>query len=199
MEFDLDADPHYDANGLGRLHREGAPSAIALSCPCPAEPLYTVDTEKPFAYSLCSAIRTNGGWRLGAELGCRHEVLAHKTDKDRASATLRCTFDNGRTVTEHYGVSEDGVSITVEGDGEIGYAIPAFFFDGESTPEIIADKGSLTVAYKGWRCRYTANGTLLDLGKIAANRNGRYRAFLASAQNTLHLKIEIEKTEGSYS
>ncbi|MBR7097843.1 MAG: hypothetical protein IKC59_00375, partial [Clostridia bacterium] len=55
LEFDLDADPRHDANGLGRIHRAGAPSAICLSCPCPADPVYAVDLEKPFAFSMCSA------------------------------------------------------------------------------------------------------------------------------------------------
>lgn len=64
LEFDTNADPHYDANGLGRVHREGAPSTICLSCPCPATPNYTVDVEQSFAFSMCSAIRekTVGIW-----------------------------------------------------------------------------------------------------------------------------------------
>ena len=66
-EWDLNADPTYDASGLGRLQREGAPSAICLSCPCPSDPHYTVDIESPFALSLCSAIRREDGWQLGAE------------------------------------------------------------------------------------------------------------------------------------
>ena len=32
-EYDTNADFHYDANGLGRIHRLGAPSAICLSVP----------------------------------------------------------------------------------------------------------------------------------------------------------------------
>ena len=52
LEFDTNADPHYDANGLGRVHREGAPSTICLSCPCPATPNYTVDVEQSFAFSM---------------------------------------------------------------------------------------------------------------------------------------------------
>lgn len=193
LEFDTNADPHYDANGLGRVHRAGAPSAICLSCPCPAEPIYTVDVENPLPFSLCPAIRTNECWTFGAAESNKYKVLESQTDQDGASATLLCTFGNGKTIREHYTVNENGVSLIVEGDGEIGYTLPAFCFDGEDYPPIIADNTSLTVSYEGWICRYTTNGTILDLNEIAANRNGHYRIFVATSKNTLNVKIEITK------
>lgn len=112
---------------------------------------------------------------------------------DGASATLLCTFENGEIVKERYTVNENGVSITVEGDGEVGYTLPVFCLDGEISPEITVDEHSLTVSYDGWICRYTTNGTISDLNMIAANQNGHYRAFLASAQNTLNVKMGITK------
>ena len=191
LEFDTNADPHHDSNGLGRVHREGAPSTICLSCPCPAEPVYALDIEKPFAFSMCSAIRTSDGWMFGAEKSAKYEVLNAATDKDRASAAILCKFADGRAINEHYTVNESGVSITVEGDGEVGYTLPAFCFDGERSPEITVDKHSLTVSYDGWICRYTTSGTISDLNRTAANRNGHYRAFAATGIDTLRVKIEI--------
>ena len=85
------------------------------------------------------------------------------------------------------------MSITVDGDGEIGYTLPAFCFDGEVSAEIVSDDHSLTVYYEGWMCRYTTDGTILDLNSIAANRNGHYRVFVATSQHTLNVKIEIVK------
>lgn len=193
LEFDLSADPHYDASGLGRIHRAGAPSAISLSCPCPADPRYTVDIEKPFAFSMCAAIRENDGWRFGAEENAKYELLNAITDKDSALATIQCEFNDDCVIKEHYEVNENGVSITVEGDGEIGYAFPAFCFDGEVSPEITVEEHSLTVSYEGWMCRYTTNGTILDLNVTAANRNGHYRAFVAKAENSLDLRVDIRK------
>ena len=35
LQFDLNANPNYDAHGLGRVHKKGAPSTICLSVPCP--------------------------------------------------------------------------------------------------------------------------------------------------------------------
>ena len=194
MEYDTNGDPEYDAGGLGRVHRKGAPSAICLSCPCPAAPKYTVDIEKPFAFSLCSAIREEDGWRFGAEKRVQHQVINTSTDHDSASATVLCEFENDRAVKEHYTVTENGVAITVEGDGEIGYALPAFCFDGAVSPQITAAEHTLTVSYEGWMCRYTTNGRIMDLNRTAANRNGHYRGYIAISQNTLNVKIELEKT-----
>ena len=193
LEFDTNADTHHDANGLGRVHRDGAPSPICLSVPCPSHPSYTVDIDEPIAFSMCSAIRVKDGWSLGAEEGASYEVSESGADDVYAHATLICRFENGRCIKERYTVSENGVSTVVEGDGEIAFSLPALCFDGENAPEIVADKSSLTVTYAGWSCRYTTDGTVLDLDKIAANRNGHYRVFLATAQNILNVKIEIVK------
>ena len=196
LEFDTNADPIYDAIGLGRVQREGGPSAICLSCPCPATPDYTVDIDNPFAFSMSSAIRTNDGWRVGAEENVAYEVQECGTDKDSASSTILCKFADDRVVKEHYTVNEKGVSITVEADGEIGYTLPAFCFDGELAPGITVGDHSLTISYDGWVCKYSTNGSIFDLNRIAANRNGHYRVFIAKAENLLDLKVDIlEKKE----
>jgi len=193
LEYDTNGDPHYDASGLGRVHREGAPSTICLSCPCPSAPAYTVDVQSPIAFSMCSAIRENDGWRFGAEESAKHEVINTATDEDSASATVLCKLSDNKTVREHYSVNENGVSITVHGEGEIGYSLPAFCFDGEVSPTITVGDNTLTVSYDGWICRYTVSGVISDLNMIAANRNGHYRAFIATAENDLNIKIEITK------
>ncbi len=193
LEFDTNAEPDEDANGLGRIHRAGAPSAVCLSSPCSACPAYTVDITQPMAFSLCAAIRTEDGWRFGAEESATYKILESRTNADTASASLVCRFANGNCVREDYIVNANGVSITAVGEGEIGYALPAFCFDGESKPEIAFDAHSLRVSYEGWVCRYTTDGTISDPAKIAANRNGHYRVFLASAQNALNVKVEIVK------
>ena len=193
LEFDLNADPEYDANGLGRIQRTDAPSTVCMACPCPAEPIYKVNIEKPFALSLCSAIREGDGWHLGAAKDTKYEVLNSETDKNSASATMICKFPDGRAVREHYTVDKNGISITVEGEGEIGYALPAFCFDGEASPEITVEDSSLKVSWQGWTCRYMTNGMILDLNAVAANRNGHYRAFIAKSEGALNVRVEIVK------
>lgn len=192
LEFDLEADPHYDANGLGRVHRDGAPPSICMSCPCPESPEYTVDIS-PIAFSACSAVLENDTWKLGAEEGVKYEVLEYSTDISSAFATLACRFETGKCVQEHYTVNENGVKIALEGDGKIAFSLPAFCFDGEKVPEIVAEKHTLTIGYEGWVCRYTTSGEIVDLNKIAANRNGHYHIFIATSENNLNVKIEIIK------
>lgn len=193
LEFDLDGDPIYDASGLGRVHRVGAPNTICMSTSCAATPRFPIDLEEPFAFSLCSAVPTEDGWRFGAEQGTKYEVLETGTEKDSAWATLLCHFENGQSIRERYAVSENGVEIAIEGDGEIGFALPAFSYDGEVSPTIAAEPNALTISYLGWICRYTTDGTVVDLGKTAANRNGHYRAFAVTGKDALHVKIEITK------
>ena len=191
LEFDLYADPHYDANGLGRLQRENAPSCICMSCPCPQDPEYTVDIEEPFALSLSSVLPDHGEWILGSGKGCTYTVIDTESGSDRVSATLVCRFDEERFTEETYTVSEEGVLAEVKGTGEIGLALPALAFDGEKHTEIIKGESSLTIRYEGWICRYTTSGTITDINRTAANRNGHYKMFVAFAQNSLKVKIEI--------
>jgi hypothetical protein len=152
-----------------------------------------VDVEAPFAYSMCSAIRDGDGWHFGADKDATYEVQATATEEASASATLLCRFAQAQATKEHYTVTEDGVSIRIEGDGEIGYALPAFCFDGEVAPRVTFDEHSLTVAYEGWVCKYTTDGSICDLQRAAANRNGHYRVFVATANRTLNVTVEITK------
>lgn len=191
LELDLNADPIYDANGLGRVHRVGAPSTICLSCPCPARARYTLDIDTPAPLTLCSAVRTENGVLLGAEESSRYELTDARELDGAAEATLLCHFSTGAVTKEHYTVNKDGVSITVSGDGEIGYALPALSYDGESYSEIASTESTLSVTYGGWVCRYTVDGKIEELPFTAANRNGHYRAFVAMGNSTLNIRIEI--------
>ena len=193
LEFDFDGDTHYDASGLGRIHRAGAPSAICLSCPCPSAPDYTVDIEEPIAFSLCSAVRENGEWIFGANEGSTYEMLNSGVTKNTVTVKLGCRFENGMETLEEYEVGENGVTVTVTGDGEIGFLLPAFDFDGEKHTEISIHDHSVSVIYEGWICHYSTNANISYLNKLAANRNGHYRVLLASANNELTVKIEITK------
>lgn len=192
IEFDLNADPHYDAFGLGRVHRAGAPAAICLSSPCPKEPNYSLDESEFFAFSLSSAIKENDTYRFAAD-GCRYAVIEMSENDSSAEASLLALFDSERTVKEFYSVSNEGVSIYLEGDGEIGFTLPAFYFDGEAYTEISESKNSLTVNYKDWLCKYTTDGEIINLNKTAKNRNGYYKAYVAAAKSNINIKIEIVK------
>lgn len=190
LEFDLNADPHYDASGLGRVHRKGAPSAICLSLPCPETPNFTVDIPTPVALSLCPARKTPEGWVFAADPTAKYEVKAYAADEHTATAILSCTYGD-HTATLIYTVSADGVTITQSGEGEQSHTLPVLAFDGETHPAVTVNPSSVTVTYEGRVCRYTTNGRITDTQAAAANRNGLYRIFCASACEQLRIHIEI--------
>lgn len=191
LEFDLDGDPHYDASGLGRVHREDAPSAICMSVPCPEDPKYCVNIDEPFAFSLAPGILGDEKWEFATTSDTKYEIVDSSSDDDSAYATLCSHFAWGTDVTAKYTVNSDGVKIQVTGDGDVAYTLPAFYFDGEVHPEIVATENSLSVSYNGWVCRYTTDGTICDAQKIAANRNGNYKMYFATAKKELNVSIEI--------
>lgn len=193
LEFDTNADPHYDAAGLGRIHRLGAPTNVCMSQPCPSYPEFTVDTE-PRAVSLCSGIKSGEAWKFANETDTAAEVVSTSKTDTGASATLLYSFADGKSIKESYTVSEAGVNILIEGDGTLGYMLPAFYFDGEEYTEITLDKNTLTVGLGGFVCRYTANAEIFDLERLGSSRNGHYKAYAASCENRLEIKVEIIKS-----
>ena len=192
-EFDTNADKNHDASGLGRIHRKGAPSTICMSMPSTATPKYTLDSEDLYDLSLCPAVKKGGKWRFATEDGVEIDVIALSHTDAQANATLKYDFLGEKALTADYKVNSHGVEIKVQGDGEIAHWLPAFSFDGEQETEIIAEENVLTVAYKGWICRYTTNGIIRDTGKTARNRNGYYRMLYAEGSQELTVTVVIEK------
>ena len=76
--------------------------------------------------------------------------------------------------------------------GGLALTLPAFDFDGEGATEIACDGRALSVSYKGWTCRYSTDGEIVDTGGSACNRNGRYRVFEARGKDSLKVQISIE-------
>jgi len=60
VQEDWNANPQYDATGVGRIHRRGAPAAICLSAPCARKPNYFIGAQ-PNPGPLAIA-----GWRTYA-------------------------------------------------------------------------------------------------------------------------------------
>ena len=85
--------------------------------------------------------------------------------------------------------------MTLVGAGRQHLTLPAFDFDGETASEISADKTSLVVRYRGWACRYETDGEIVPTGLLYFNRNGRSRRFDACGDNTLKVKITINKEQ----
>jgi len=189
-QLDIHADPHYDASGLGRLHRRGAPSTVALSVPCPSEPNYILDIPEAMELAVCPGVMEAGEWVFAAGEAARYSCLALEKNESAAWTELSCEVA-GKSVRAKYTLDARGLDIEISGAGKLACLLPAFCFDGETHTDIRAEKNSLTVTYEGWQCRCITDGQILDLKKLGGNRNGHYKAFCASGEGKLCVRMCI--------
>ena len=186
LEFDCNADTHYDANGLGRVHKKNCDSRVCLSVPFPCgKPNYKSETPNQHPLSICCFKNTADGIICSAQDGVKH-VLTSKTECDsQCAVTFVCNFSEEQTVTEKYTASSTGVDI--EFCGADGILVPVFLFDGANETEIEVSNEQIVVKYNGSFCKYAFSGEPQEYG-VFFNRNGRYRAYKI---NTDKLHIEI--------
>ena len=173
-QFDWNADPHYDCDGLGRLHRRGAPAALCLSTPCAAHPTYA--TERP---NDCALAIVPAGCDAIVPAGHGADAVSAWADWTAGGIDWRCRL------------SADGLETTLSGPGSVALRLPAFVFDGENATEILHDDHSLAIRHQGWECRYETDGAIVDTGLVSCNRNGRYRVFEARGENRIRVRIVL--------
>jgi len=178
-QFDYRSDSNYDCDGMGRLHRLGAPTAICLSTPCAAKPRYS--TERPNDGTL-AFVPIGGG-----------ELLPAGNGSDGASAWANWKMGE---IDWECRLSKAGLSSSLKGPGEVAMQLPAFEFDGASAAGIVCDGKTLSVSYRGWVCRYSTDGAISDSGRVCCNRNGRYRVFEARGFKSLAVRVEIVPDPG---
>ena len=193
-EYDTKADPHYDASGLGRVHRRGVTSAVCLSVPAAVEPNYKISSENPCPLSLAPWIIAGEERSFGGAPEAEWSCLSKKTAEDSAEAKFSVRFPDGAKLKETCRVDETGVTLLLCGEKErdFGRMIPAFDFDGKDASEIVCGDQVLTVTYHGSTCRYETDGTFADSGLSVENRNGRYRVFFArKARDAEKLRVTV--------
>ena len=74
-EFDLAADTHYDASGLGRLQYRGAPPMLCLSVPFARKPSYKIDITNATSLAILPGCRVDGEWRYAYSPKYRQKEL----------------------------------------------------------------------------------------------------------------------------
>ncbi len=188
LEFDTNADFHYDANGLGRVHKVGCPSAICLSVPFAQHPNYVTENENPTAMSVCCYAEFNGKELLGAENYSKYTLINKQSNENETTVAFDIKLSEDITLTQKHTVSANGVDITLCGADNIGFMLPVFEFDGENETEIEIRENTVSVKYQGAVCIYRFDGELIGF-KHYYNRNGRYRVYKA-ATNKLHIEIK---------
>ncbi len=193
-QFDINAEPYIDSNGLGRIHKTGAPTTVCMSVPCSSQDGYvTMCIEKPNAVSLCVGAIIDGKMVFAHDDNASYEILDYHTGEAFAYAKIKNQFKNGLTITTEYKVDKNGVEIDVFGKGELLFMLPAFYFDGERYFKVVQEKNMLSVYQDGWVCNYVADGEVFDLERRGANRNGLYKAFAVKGKDKIIIKVQIVK------
>lgn len=189
-EIDTNADPHYDASGLGRIHKRGAPSAICLSCPGPEfPPNFYVDLEGSCDFSFAAGI-VDGDGTIFKTQG-EYRVLSKSVEGDTSIASLSCVISDKEVITD-ISVSPSGVEISVNGEGDVALMLPVFDFDGEQHANVQKHADSVEISYCGHTCKYISDGDIYDTKKIGCNRNGHYKIFYTHAPKRVKVHISID-------
>lgn len=189
IELDTNADPHYDANGLGRVHKVGCPSAICLSVPFAKKPAYQIEGKNQSAMSICSYAEHDGHIMISAEGYARYRFLESQSSLQRVSAAFEVQLSPEVSLKEAYSVSAEGVEITLDHWDKVGFMVPVFAYDGAAFTEIDASENTLVVRYQGARCTYRFEGKILGEPRTFYNRNGRYQVYRVASRR-LHIEME---------
>ena len=191
VEFDTNANPHYDASGLGRVHKRGVPSALCLSVPFSGKPNYQIDIKNPSGFSVCAGIKTADGYSYTFDELTKHKLIEKTIADEYVLVKFECETGSGVKILQTCILSDEGVEVCAEGDGEVRILFPLFDFDGKLKTDISLSEKSAEVLYKGSKCVYSTNGVITDMNQMYANRNGHYRAMATTGANNVSLKIEI--------
>ena len=177
-QFDYAANPHYDCDGLGRIHRRGAPPQICLSTPCALKPSYRIAGTNLTALAIAPVAE-------GKLTLVKSESSADRAVTEWTAGGLRWRCS----------LSAAGMEMSLFGSGEVALSLPVFEFDGETSATIEKDAKRVSTVYRGWRCGYETDGEMVATGLSAENRNGRYLRFEARGNAALQVKVAIERVD----
>lgn len=189
LEWDTAADPDYDATGLGRIHKRGAPSAILLSHPAARSPHYRLPEENPRAF----AIGGGGGEVFPSAEGVTYRLLSKEVGEDGARLVFR-TEKEGTFVEEEYRITEDAVTLTVEGEGRVFAEVPQLWFDGARATDVESTAKTAAVGWGGYTARIKTDGEF-SLADAVHNRNGIYRILRAWGEARVTVRFCIDPAE----
>jgi hypothetical protein len=193
LEIDTRADLHYDATGLGRLHKAGVPTETALSTPIVAAPEYLVSSaESPRNVAI------GPGWEISGRVhwlsDCSAEIgdvefrpLAENSESVKFRLIYRGLPDCDRLL-ETYEMGKEGLTISYQVFGPVDallVQVPLILTDGSHFSKIETGEASLKVFYQGHIYEVgslrPANGLALIEDFTAPNRNGVYKVAVFKA------------------
>jgi len=191
VELDTKADYHYDASGIGRIHKKDVPSAICLSVPFTKTPNYKLDIENSMNLSVCGGIKKDDEFLYAADESFEYKLVEENETPEYVEVIFECKSGLGVSFVERCRVSDDGVEIEVEGDGEIKILFPVFKFDGKNSTDVNLSEQALEVIYMGHKCLFETDDKIIDENTELANRNGHYMAYSAYGKDKVNLKIKL--------
>ncbi len=192
VEFDTKADPHYDASGLGRVHKRGVPSTLCLSAPFTDTCGYEINQENPSAFSICAGIKVGDDFSYACAPEAVYRLVEKEIAEDFCRVKFACDLGNGETVLETCVLSDAGVEISASGNGEVRVLFPVFLFDGVGSTEYSISEKTVVVSYQGNQCVYATDEGIVDLGQTYANRNGVYQGMAVTGMNEVALRITMD-------
>jgi len=195
VQLDTPAQTRYDASGIGRINRRGAPSAICMTVPCSKEPHYSIDTENLTPLSICPGKKVGDDFVYAYDEQTVYTLLSKEVTDKFVKAEYKCENENGLNLIFTCIVSENGVELSAVGEGDVAMLFPMLQFDGNNGSEITAEDRTASLCYKGWKCSYTTDGIISENGAVCANRNGHYISMSAKGKDKVTLKIEIKEKQ----
>ena len=174
IEIDTNADYHYDANGIGRIHKKGCPPTIAISVPFPGkDSLYFTEKTNQVPMSLCTFVDKENEIFYGSQQECR-DITTMET-KDCLSVLIKrrvCDIEYNETYT----ILKDSVILSQDMGANSGFMLPVIYFDGKNFSEIKTSEEKISVKYMGHTCTYYFKGNISGNTSFY-NRNGEYKVF----------------------
>jgi len=190
LEIDTKADLHYDATGLGRIHRVSIPGELGLSTPIAADPGYLVSVD-PAPRNVAIGpgwLKADGNvcWLADCSDEIRNVLVEVHRENSHGPVDFEVRYQGDLTgcerVTERYSIGTDGVLITdtVSGaKGQLLVQIPLLESNGLDRSEIKVDQRGFEVRSGTHRyrveCIFPSDVKTVLEPFMAPNRNGIYR------------------------
>lgn len=192
VELELEANSQYDASGIGRIHRRGAPSALCLSVPVSQMPKYKTEEPNPCPMSICAGVYTDD-WHFAWDESSTYCVVSSNVELCSAEATWDIKLAGGEKLRQTCLLKDHTVTVRTEGQGKVALLLPAFLFDGANSTRVQLDNQKITVIYQGWCCSYETDGRIVNFDRICQNRNGKYALYRAEGEGTVEVRIRLQK------
>lgn len=183
IEIDTDADFHYDCTGLGRIHKAGVPTELALSVPCTKHPGYTLpdgcDNEN---LSIGVGFKNdNGDITYVSDLSdIDHTTTVLKQDKEEVKFKVQYTGAEFPAICETYTLTSRGLKLEAEVKDapQVFVRVPLLVSTGDKqqavTTSIEAGADQVKCSAMGHSYNVKTDGSLSVSGKRRGNRNGVY-------------------------